>query len=58
MRALKLAALLIAISSPLAAKPAAPVNVAAARGVAPGRTADNVKLDESRKPAELLNSSA
>ena len=50
MRALKLAALLIAISSPLAAKPAAPVNVAAALA-APGRSADNVKLDESRKPA-------
>ena len=54
MRALKLAALLIAVSSPLAAKPAAPVNVAAALAL-PGRSADNVKLDESRKPAEVLN---
>ena len=32
---------------------AAPVSVAAAVA-APGRTADNVKLDESRKPAEVL----
>ena len=53
MRALKLAALLIAVSSPLAAKPAAPVNVAAAVA-ASARSADNVKLDESRKPAEVL----
>jgi predicted methyltransferase len=53
MRALKLAALLIAVSSPLAAKPAAPVNVAAALAL-PARSADNVKLDESRKPAEVL----
>jgi predicted methyltransferase len=54
MRALKLAALLIAVSTPLAAKPAAPVNVAGALAL-PGRSADNVKLDESRKPAEVLN---
>jgi predicted methyltransferase len=55
MRALKLAALLIAVSSPLVAKPAAaPVTVAAALA-SPSRSADNVKLDESRKPAEVLN---
>jgi predicted methyltransferase len=54
MRAMKLAALLIAVSTPLAAKPAAPVSVAAALSM-PGRSADNVKLDESRKPAEVLN---
>jgi predicted methyltransferase len=54
MRALKLAALLIAVSTPLAAKPATPVNVAGAVAL-PGRSADNVKLDESRKPAEVLN---
>lgn len=54
MRVLKLAALLIAVSSPLAAKPAPPVTVAAAVAL-PGRSADNVKLDESRKPAEVLN---
>lgn len=33
---------------------AAPADVAAAIA-APGRTADNVKLDEGRKPAEVLN---
>ncbi|MEO7365929.1 MAG: methyltransferase [Sphingomicrobium sp.] len=33
---------------------AAPVNLAAAVA-APARTADNVKLDEGRKPAEVLN---
>jgi predicted methyltransferase len=54
MRVLKLAALLIAVSTPLAAKPAPPVTVAGAVAL-PGRTADNVKLDESRKPAEVLN---
>ena len=55
MRPLKLAALLLLVSSPLMAKPAAPpaVNLAAAVA-APTRTPDNVKLDESRKPAELL----
>jgi predicted methyltransferase len=53
MRALKLAALLIALSSPLASKPAAPVTPAAALAF-PGRSAENVKMDESRKPAEVL----
>ncbi len=55
MRPMKLAALLLLVASPLAAKPAAPpsVDLAAAVG-APTRTPDNVKLDEGRKPAELL----
>jgi predicted methyltransferase len=55
MRPLKLAALLLLVSTPLTAKPAAPptANIAAAIA-APTRTPDNVKLDESRKPAELL----
>jgi predicted methyltransferase len=53
MKLLNSAALALAlIATPLAAKPAAqpPANVAAAVA-APGRSADNVKLDESRKPA-------
>ena len=39
--------------TPLAAKPAAPVTIAAAVA-APERTADNVKLDAGRKPAQVL----
>jgi predicted methyltransferase len=56
MRPFTLVASLLLVSSPLIAKPAAPLaaNVAAAIS-APNRTPDNVKLDESRKPAELLN---
>jgi predicted methyltransferase len=55
MRPLKLAALLLLVSSPLVAKPAPPPTVNLASAVAaPTRTADNVKLDESRKPAELM----
>jgi predicted methyltransferase len=56
MKLLNSAALALAlIATPLAAKPAAqpPANVAAAVA-APGRSADNVKLDESRKPAQVL----
>jgi len=43
------------VSAPIAAKPAAhaPVGIAAAVA-SPGRSADNVKLDESRKPAQVL----
>ena len=41
-------------AAPLAQLVAAPADVAAAV-VQPSRSADNVKLDESRKPAELLN---
>lgn len=57
MRTLKTAAAFLALSSLLpglsAAKPAAPASVSAAIA-SPSRTADNVKLDESRKPAEVL----
>ena len=42
-------------SSALAARPSAPpVPTIAAAVSAPGRSADNVKLDQSRKPAEVL----
>jgi predicted methyltransferase len=56
MRPFKLAALLLVVSSPLIAKPAAPAagGIAAAVANTSARTPDNVKLDESRKPAELL----
>lgn len=54
MRTLKLAALLLIAAMPLTAAAAAPVTVAAAVA-APSRSADNVKLDESRKPAEVLD---
>jgi predicted methyltransferase len=40
-----------AMPAPASPAPASPVAAAVA---APGRTADNVKLDESRKPAEVL----
>ena len=44
------------VAAPLAAKTAAqpPANVASAVAATANRTPDNVKLDESRKPAELL----
>jgi predicted methyltransferase len=55
MRTLKIAAALLALSTPLtgviAAQPL--VNLSAALA-SPGRTPDNVKLDESRKPVEVL----
>jgi predicted methyltransferase len=56
MRLTKVAALSLALAAaPLVAKAAVqpPANVAAAVAL-PGRTADNVKLDESRKPVEVL----
>jgi predicted methyltransferase len=55
MRALKIAAALLALASPLATVAAAqpPANLSAAVA-SPGRTPDNVKLDESRKPVEVL----
>ena len=53
MRTLKLAALLLMTATPLAASAAAPTTVAAAVA-SPSRDAENVKLDESRKPAEVL----
>src|SRR5689334_21585110 len=48
-----LALVLALVGTPLAAKPAAPVTIAAAVA-APGRTPDNVKLDAGRKPAQVL----
>jgi predicted methyltransferase len=55
MRSFKLAALLLIVSSPLIAKPAAPPTADVASAVAAStRTPDNVKLDASRKPVELL----
>src|SRR3954469_8639211 len=53
MRRFKLAALSLAlIATPIAAKPVAqPVAAAVA---SPNRSADNVKLDEARKPLEVL----
>jgi len=54
MRVSTFAALLLLAATPLSAKPVA-VNKAIAAAVAsPDRSADNVKLDESRKPAEVL----
>jgi predicted methyltransferase len=55
MRSLKILRLLLAFSSPLAAAAAveAPATVTAAVA-APARSPENVKLDESRKPAEVL----
>jgi predicted methyltransferase len=48
-------ALALAIAAlPMVAIAAAPPASMAAAIAAPGRTADNVKLDESRKPAEVL----
>ena len=55
MRRVSLAAVLLCLSQPvIAAPPPASVNVAAAVS-SENRTPDNVKLDESRKPAEVLN---
>ena len=53
MRPYNLAALLLVLSSPLVAKTAPPPDIALAVA-ATTRTPDNVKLDESRKPAEVL----
>jgi predicted methyltransferase len=54
MRSIKHLALVLALAgAPLAAKPAAPVTIAAAVA-APNRTPDNVKLDAGRKPAQVL----
>jgi predicted methyltransferase len=56
MRASTSIALVLALlAAPLAAKPAAPEPVSIAAAVAaPGRSADNVKLDAARKPAQVL----
>jgi predicted methyltransferase len=54
MHAMRSIALALALaSSPLSSVTAKPANVAAAVAQ-PGRDAENVKLDEGRKPAELL----
>lgn len=58
MRHFRTAALVLALAStPLlataAASPLPPANVSAAVA-APGRSADNIKMDQSRKPAEIL----
>jgi predicted methyltransferase len=53
MRRIKLAALSLAlVATPIAAKPA--VQPVAAAVASPARSADNVKLDEGRKPAQVL----
>jgi predicted methyltransferase len=55
MHPIKLTALALLLTSPLAAKTVAPPPTSVAAAVAsPARTADNVKLDASRKPAEVL----
>ena len=56
MKLLSSAALALAlVAAPVAAKTASqPGSSVAAAVAAPGRSADNVKLDESRKPAEVL----
>jgi predicted methyltransferase len=53
MRTIKLAALLLITATPLAAGAAQATSVAAAVASS-GRSADNVKLDDSRKPAAVL----
>jgi predicted methyltransferase len=56
MRASTSIALVLAlIAAPVATSAASPAPSVAAAVAAPGRSADNVKLDESRKPAEVLN---
>jgi predicted methyltransferase len=55
MRTIAASALAIAlVVSPLAARPSAHVPTIAAAVAAPGRSADNVKLDDSRKPTQVL----
>ena len=53
MRTFKLAALLVITAIPMSAV-AAPASPVAAAIASSGRSEDNVKLDESRKPAEVL----
>lgn len=53
MRASKILLLALLAATPLSALPAAPANVASAVK-AKGRPADAVKLDDSRKPAQVL----
>lgn len=53
MRASKILLLALLAATPLSALPAAPANVASAVK-AKGRPADAVKLDDSRKPVQVL----
>jgi predicted methyltransferase len=54
MRRFAVSAVALALlATPVAARPAAVPSIAAAVA-APGRSADNVKLDDSRKPAQVL----
>src|SRR5947209_6652609 len=56
MRRFHLVALSLAlIGAPLAAKPALQPPTIAAAVASPSRSAENVKLDESRKPVEVLS---
>ena len=54
MRKLKLITLAIALSGASMTAMAKPADVSAAVAATPSRSEDNVKLDESRKPAEVL----
>jgi predicted methyltransferase len=54
MRAAKFAALFLLAATPMSAKPVAQTSAIATAVASPDRSADNVKLDESRKPAEVL----
>jgi len=54
MRAAKFAALFLLAATPMSAKPVAQTNAIATAVASPDRSADNVKLDGSRKPAEVL----
>jgi len=54
MRAAKFSALFLLAATPMSAKPVAQTNAIATAVASPDRSADNVKLDGSRKPAEVL----
>jgi predicted methyltransferase len=54
MRTIRFAALALALAAPISLPAAAPAPVAAAVSNTAARSPDNVKLDQSRKPAEVL----
>jgi len=54
MRALRIAAFFLTVAATSSASPVARTDAIAAAVAAPDRSPDNVKLDESRKPAEVL----
>jgi predicted methyltransferase len=54
MRLSSFAAISLIIAAPPISATASPPTTVAAAVASPGRTADNVKLDESRKPVEVL----